>query len=302
MENESLLIIGTGALATFFAARLAAIGVAVSMLGTWEEGLAALNEKGARVDGENQAYRVNATADPVKCKGARFALVLLKAWQTERAAQQLSTCLAEDGIALTLQNGLGNDNVLSLFLGRERVGRGVTTLGVTLVAPGLVSLGGRGSISLERHPRLFLSEKMFTRAEMDVSFVDNVESLIWGKLVINSAINPLTALLHVKNGELLRNSFSHALMGELARETASVANSLGIALPFQNPEHAAEDVAWQTAENQSSMLQDVMRGVPTEINAINGAVISLAEEKNLPVPRNRTVWSLVKALPVHGKI
>jgi 2-dehydropantoate 2-reductase len=302
MNSDSILILGTGALATLFAARLAAAGVFITMLGTWPEGLAALSEKGVRVDGDDRAFHVHATDNPAECKGICFALVLVKAWQTERAAIQLSGCLAENGVALTLQNGLGNDTVLAWTLGLPRVARGVATLGATLLAPGLVCLGGVGTVSLESHPRLSPLKEMIHRAGFVVNVVSDLQSLVWSKLAVSSAINPLTALLRVKNGELLELPSARALMGELVRETAAVAKTLGVVLPFPGPELTAEEVAQRTAENQSSMLQDVLRGAPTEIDAINGAVVRLAEENNLKVPVNRTVWSLVKAIPVRGKI
>lgn len=302
MNSNSILIIGTGALATLFSARLAAAGVSITMLGTWLEGLAALSEKGVRMEGDDRAFQVHATDNPAECKDMRFALVLVKAFQTERAAHQLSGCLSEDGVALTLQNGIGNDILLAGTLGLHRVARGMTTLGATLIAPGLVCLGGDGTVSLESHPRLSPLAEMIHRAGFDVNEINDVQSLVWGKLVVSSAINPLTALLRVSNGELLELPSARALMGELARETAAVAKTLGVVLPFPDPELAAEEVAKRTGENQSSMLQDVLRGAPTEIDAINGAVIRLAEENNLKVPVNRTVWSLVKAIPVYGKI
>jgi 2-dehydropantoate 2-reductase len=143
---------------------------------------------------------------------------------------------------------------------------------------------------------------MIRRAGFDVNVVDDVKSLIWGTLVVSSAINPLTALLGTKNGELLELPSARTLMGELARETTAVANTQGVMLPFADPESAVEEVARQTAENQSSMLQDILRGAPTEIDAINGAVVRLAEEEKIAVPVNRTAWSLIKALSVRGKI
>ena len=302
LTNNSILIVGTGALATLFAARLSAAGVFVTMLGTWEEGLASLKNKGLRVDGDDQVFHVHATGNPVDCKGMRFALVLVKTWQTERAAHQLRTCLTKNGVALSLQNGLGNDTILASALGFPRVALGVTTLGARLLAPGLVCLAGEGPVSLESLPRLFPLEEMLHRASFTVDMVDNVQSLVWGKLVVSSAINPLTALLRVTNGELLTSPSARALMGALACETAMVAHKLGVALPFADPERAVVEVAQRTAENRSSMLQDVLRGAPTEIDAINGAVVRLAEERNLQVPVNRTVCSLVKAIPVRGKI
>jgi 2-dehydropantoate 2-reductase len=302
MNSDSILILGTGALATLFAARLAAAGVSITMLGTWPEGLAALRENGVRLDGNDRVFYVHATDDPAECKGFRFALVLVKAWQTERAAHQLSGCLAKNGVALTLQNGLGNDTVLAKALGLPRIARGVTTLGATLLAPGLVCLGGDGTVSMEVHPQLSPLGDIIHRAGFVVNTVSDLQSLVWGKLAVSAAINPLTALLRIKNGELLELPSARALMGELARETAAVAKTLGVSLPFPDPQLAAEEVAQRTAENQSSMLQDVLRSARTEIDAINGAVVRLAEENNLKVPVNRTVWSLVKAIPVRGKI
>jgi 2-dehydropantoate 2-reductase len=129
-----------------------------------------------------------------------------------------------------------------------------------------------------------------------------VRSLIWGKLVVSSAINPLTALLRIPNGELLESSFSIGLMRELAVETAKVAKKMGVILPFLDPENAPKKVAQQTKGNLSSMLQDVLRGAPTEIDAINGAIVRLAQQMDLQVSVNRIVWSLVKAIPVRGKI
>jgi 2-dehydropantoate 2-reductase len=143
---------------------------------------------------------------------------------------------------------------------------------------------------------------MIHRAGFVVKVLDNVQSLVWGKLVASSAINPLTALLQVKNGELLENPPARELMGELARETAAVAKMLGVILPFADPVRAVENVAQRTAENLSSMLQDILRGAPTEIDAINGAVVQIAEKKNLHVPVNRTIWRLVNAFRVRGNI
>jgi len=302
MKSDSILILGTGALATLFAARFAKTGVRVTMLGTWTEGLSALTKKGVKVEGEGRAIHVHATPNPAECEGMRFALVLVKSWQTERAARQLSNCLADDGVVLTLQNGLGNDTILSGILGLSRVARGVTTIGASLLAPGVVSLGGEGPVSLESHLRLSPLKEMIQQAGFDVNVSGNVQSLIWSKLVVSSAINPLTALLRVKNGELLKQQSARILMGDLARETAAVANLLEITLPFTDSVAAVEEVAQHTATNWSSMLQDVLRGSPTEIESINGAIIRLAEEKNHSVPVNRVVWLMVKALYVRGNI
>ncbi len=302
MKDDAILILGTGALATLFASRLAKAGMSVSMLGAWQEGLFALKKNGARVEGEKQGYPVLATDDPEKCKGVPNALVLVKSWQTTRAAEQLAGCLPGEGVALTLQNGLGNESILASRLGWDRVARGVTSMGATLLGPGVVSEGGIGPVTVEAGEHTGTLVRLLRRAGFDVEKVKDIKSRVWGKLVVSSAINPLTALLRVKNGVLLERPPARILLRELACETAAVAESEGVELPFANPGDAAEEVAQRTSDNLSSMLQDVMRGVETEIEAINGEVVRLAAAKNVNVPVNRAMVSLVNAIRVRGKI
>jgi 2-dehydropantoate 2-reductase len=114
--------------------------------------------------------------------------------------------------------------------------------------------------------------------------------------VINAAINPLTALLGVANGELLTRPPARALMVSLAREAPAVAVALGIRLPYPDPVVAVESIARRTGANLSSMLQDVRRGAPTEIDAICGAIVKAGEQTDVTTPVNRTMWHLVEAL------
>lgn len=296
---NDILIVGTGALASLFAARLARAGHPVTMLGTWEPGLQALRADGVRLveaNGNETQFPVNVVSSPDECEGMRYALVLVKAWQTQHAAIQLKECLADDGLVVTLQNGLGNREILIERLGASRVALGTTTTGATLLGPGLVKAGGEGTISIERHRALAPLEETLGKAGFDLQIVDDAQSLVWGKLVINAAINPLTALLRVQNGRLLENPSSRELMGKLAAETARAASAENIHLPFSDPIRAAEEVAHKTAENYSSMLQDVRRGAPTEIDAICGAVVNIAQKHNFETPTNWACWKLVKAM------
>lgn len=298
-QLPEILIVGTGALGVLFAARLARAGHRVTMLGTWKEGIAALQQQGARLidaDGNEGRFKVHATDDPRKCAGAKYALVLVKAWQTERAANQLKDCLADDGLAVTLQNGLGNYETLANVLESNRVALGSTTTGATLVAPGVARAGGEGVVSMQRHPSLNPIEAALTSAMFNVHLVEDAQSLVWGKLVINAAINPLTALLRVPNGELLNRPSAREMMGELARETAEVAHAEKIKLPFDDPVAMAEEVARKTAANQSSMLQDVLRSAPTEIDAICGAAVRAGQKHGIETPANLICWKLVKAI------
>src|SRR4030067_39225 len=155
MHSDPLLIAGTGAMACLFGARRAP-HTDVALLGSWPEGLAALGREGIRLesDGTSQTVRVRVTSAPSDCQGARRALVLVKSGQTESTAAQRAGCMAEDGVARTRQNGLGNLEHLQAALGNERAALGVTTVGATLLGPAHVRLGGPGTTYLAQNPRL----------------------------------------------------------------------------------------------------------------------------------------------------
>lgn len=293
------LIVGTGAMACLFAARLSASGIPVDMLGTWPEGLQTLQNRGVilvEADGSQRTFPVQASDDPANFAGARYALVLVKSWQTRRAALQLHECLAQDGVALTLQNGIGNRESLAEVLGAPRVALGVTTLGANLLEAGRVLAAGEGVISIGDHFHLDSLIELLRDAGFTVKDAPDPDVLLWGKLVINAAINPLTALLRVTNGELLNRPAARSLMVSLTREAAAVAAAQGFRLPYDDPIATVEEVAKHTAANRSSMLQDIQRGTPTEIDAICGAVVRAGEDTGVSTPVNYLVWQLVRAL------
>lgn len=300
-----ITIVGVGAMASLFAARLGQ-HVPIRMLGSWADAISAINADGITLEtaaGEKVVRPsallgagVHATTTPEECIGSQFALVLVKSWQTGRAAQQIKSFLAPDGVALTLQNGIGNFETLSAELGQDRAALGVTTQGATLIAPGRAREGGRGAIHIGAHPRIQPLVDLLIAADFETHVAPDVTSLAWGKLAVNAAINALTALLRVPNGELLERPSALALMDEAAREVAAVAAAKGIALPFLDPAARAREVAQATAQNRSSMFQDILRGAPTEIEAINGAVVREGRALGIGVPVNEALYRLVKAL------
>jgi len=296
MKREKVLIVGTGAMASLFAARLARVAE-VTLLGTWEAGLAALETHGVRLvatDETEESFVVRVARSPAHCLGANKAIVLVKAWQTRRAADQLKECLHPQGIALTLQNGLGNQEILQETLGEERVGFGVTTTGATILGPGRVRSGGKGPIHFKPQPSMNPLVELLGKAGFVMEPVEDVQGLLWGKLVINAGINPLTALLEVPNGALLESPSILEVMVSAAEETAAVAAALGVELPFADPGPQVMDVARNTGGNTSSMLQDIRRGAPTEIDAISGAIVREGERAGIATPINWTLWHLVR--------
>lgn len=293
-----LTLVGTGAMACLLGARLAPFAE-VTLTGTWAEGLAALREHGIQLETATGLTRVPVRAAHLHSgpPPAEFALVLVKAWQTEAVARYLPSLLTPSGLALTLQNGLGHYEVLVAALGPERAALGSTTLGATLLGPGHVREGGAGPIYLADQHRLRPLVDVLRRAGLEVhpTPLANLHSLVWGKLVVNCGINALTALLRVPNGELLNRPEAAQLMEEAALECARVAEAQNIPLPFADPIARVREVAQKTATNRSSMFQDILRGAPTEIDAINGAVARAGAGLGIPTPVNETLWRLVRA-------
>jgi len=292
-----ILIVGSGAMACLFGARLSAVGLEVHHLGTWPEGIRALQKTGIKLAGPQgwETYSVSASLDPEDYQNIQFAFVLVKSWQTNRAADQLAGILPSDGVVLTLQNGIGSGSTLKAALGEERVVQGVTSIGATLLGPGKVRPGGEGEIILCDHPRMDKLISFLKKAGFQTAVVSDLSSVIWEKLVINTAINPLTGLLGVPNGALLASRAARKILEQAAEETAAVAAAQGIGIVTQNPAQAARKVAAATAENHSSMLQDLLRGAPTEIEEICGAVVARADQLGLPAPVNRLLLGLIRA-------
>lgn len=296
--KDSVLIVGCGSMACLFAARLSAAGIPVIMLGSWAAGIEALQQRGVTLvecDGSRKTYPVRATTNPGECLGVHSALVLVKSWQTERAAEQLAACLPPEGVALTLQNGLGNREILIQTLGHGRVALGAVTIGANLLAPAIVKMAGEGVITLGEHPRLMKMEDLLEEAGFIVDSIPNLDGLLWGKLVINAAINPLTALFEIPNGEIVNNPYTLRIMKVIVAEVVDVASALGISLNYADAMAAVETVVHRTAENRSSMLQDVQRGAPTEIDAICGAIVNAGEKAGVETPVNRLLWQLIHA-------
>jgi 2-dehydropantoate 2-reductase len=229
-----------------------------------------------------------------------LAIVAVKSYQTAIVAPQIAVCLAPDGAALTMQNGLGNLELLQAALGPGRATQAVTSLGASLLGPGRIRFSGPGMTTFTRPENHLLADLVacFEKIGLPVDFSQDLTALVWGKLVVNSAINPLTALLNCSNGGLLSDPASRELLENVAAETAGIARKAKIKLPYPYKEAAAQTrhVAEITAANTSSMLADVRRGSPTEIEAINGAVVRRAESRGIDAPLNRTLYLLVKAL------
>lgn len=302
-----ITILGIGAMGSLFAAYLHPLAD-VTLLGHWKEQIAAIQQNGLlleEADGRITHHRLHITPNPDEATGADLVLILVKSHQTSPAAHTTQHVLAAGGLALTLQNGLGNLETLTTVLGPQHTAIGITSAGATLVKAGHIRVAGFGHTYLATtEPQLkadILMEvaALFRAAGFPTELTEHPESLVWGKLAVSAGINPLSALLGVPNGYLAEHRLARAIMGEAAHEVATLAQALGITLPYADAARRALEVAQNTAVNHSSMLQDVQRGAPTEIDAICGAVVAYGREQHIPTPVNQVLWRELRKIE-HG--
>jgi 2-dehydropantoate 2-reductase len=296
-------IVGAGAMGSLYGGKLAQAGAEVLLYDIFRAHVEAVNASGLTIEtlqGKQEVIRLKATVVPGDLADAEALLFFVKASATAAAARQFAGVAGPGAIAVTLQNGLGNERILREAFGAQRTAAGVTSQGATFLGPGRVRHAGTGPTHLcmsgRDNRKLAPLAEALARAGFETHLEESIDSLVWSKLVINVGINPLTALTGLPNGRLLDFPPLRSLMADLVGEAVRVAQARGIPLSYSEPLATVYSVAERTGRNRSSMLQDFDRRRPSEIDFINGAILREAEELGLEVPVNRTVTRLVQAL------
>jgi 2-dehydropantoate 2-reductase len=257
----------------------------------------AIEEGGLRISG-----RIEATVHPEARleppAEAELAIVCVKGFDTEAAAASLSGSTVET--CLSLQNGVGNESILADRLpATVTVLAGTCTYGALRPEPGEVRCTGIGEVALgaRRGGTSAAADRVgtgFERAGLSATVATDMPRRLWEKLAVNAGINPTTALSDVENGTAVGTDLG-AIARRAAAETARVAQKEGIDIEETAAERALERVAEATAENASSMRQDVLADRRTEIDSINGHVVDRADAHGIDAPINRTLAGLVRA-------
>ncbi len=302
-------IVGAGAMGSLYGSALASTGHDVVLYDINEEHVQAINSSGmvveeARSD-KTTVSRPQASTDPEAVTGSDVVIIFVKSTATEAVAKQFSSLLGEKGIVITLQNGVGNEAILKRYFGESRTAAGVTSQGATFLGPGRIRHAGKGPTHLcmsdNENSKLDDFVAALNEAGFETHIEENIDNLIWSKLVINVGINGLTALTGLHNGELLNFDETKELIRELVDEAVQVVRAKGLTLTYDNPVEMVYSVCEKTGGNRSSMLQDFDRGSRSEIDFINFAVVREAEERGIPAPVNLTVARLVKTYDhIHG--
>ncbi|MGE4413644.1 MAG: ketopantoate reductase family protein [Candidatus Caldatribacteriota bacterium] len=299
-----ITIVGAGAMGSLFGGLLAESGNEVLLIDIWQEHVDAINNKGLWIEGlsGDRFIKIKAATKASKTGGSSdLLIVFVKSYHTETAAKNISSLVGENTAILTLQNGLGNFEILSDILGYQKVVAGTTSYGATILGPGRVRHAGVGPTAIGEldgkiTPRLKEIAQLFNEAGIKTETTNNVIGLIWSKLLINVGINALGAILQVKNGALIRGEHTLKLQRVLLEEALEVARKKKIELTHQNMIEEVTQICEKTRDNLNSMLQDVLKKRKTEIDFINGAIVREGEKLNLSTPANQIITELIKAL------
>jgi 2-dehydropantoate 2-reductase len=286
-----------------YAGLLGAAGNEVWAIDPWEEHVAAIREHGLRVEGASgdRTVRVDATSDPADVGQVDLVVIATKAMHVRAAAQNAGSLLGPETVVLTMQNGLGSPEVAAEVLGSERVVVGIAGgFGASVVAPGSVHHHGMEVVRLGE-PRGPVSARVERIAEMwraagfTVQAEDDVERLVWEKLVCNVCFSGTCTVLERTIGEVLDDPHAWAVASACAREAYDVAVASGIALGFDDPDAYTAAFGSRIRDARPSMLLDRLAGRPSEIDAINGAVPPRAHALGVEAPFNAVVTALVNA-------
>ena len=296
------VIMGAGAMGSLFGGLLTRVGEEVWLVGNRKEQVDTICSVGLTLEekGKSQIIPMRATSDVASAGKADLVIFFVKTYDMEKAVLDALSLEKESTIFLTLQNGLGNEEVMCKKIDRKRVMLGITGHGATLLRPGHIRHAGWGKTFIGEldhriTDRAFRITQMFCNAGIDTEISPNIHNHVWEKLLVNVGINALTALTGFKNGQLVDYPETVRLMERLVSEAAEVARKKGVDID-ENPFDRVRKAAEATRENRSSMGQDFDHRRQTEIDAINGAIVREAQEMGIPVPFNQAVTDLVKTI------
>lgn len=262
-----------------------------------------LRQEGIKTEGLSGSMQVqmNISADPKEVGRCGLVIICVKSYSTEDACKDIKELVSDGTFILTLQNGIGNVQVLNDHFGSDKVIAGVTNHGATLLGVGHVRHAGKGDTIIGMSKGRVLGpikeiSGILSKAGFETKISKDIDSVVWGKLVINVGINALTAIVRLKNGMLIENNWTREILRSAVQEAVKVVKRKRIKLSYDDPIQKVESVCKSTASNVSSMLQDVLNNKRTEIDFINGAITRQGKALGIPTPVNEVLTALIKTI------
>jgi 2-dehydropantoate 2-reductase len=300
-----ILIVGCGAIGKLFGVKLSGGGHEVIFLDNDPEVVEAINLNGIRLtkldarDSESDLpIRAKATTDGASINSCDLIILAVKGYSTAPATKSVRHLVNRESPILTIQTGLGNIETMAEIINRVDILGGVTFLGATSLNRSRIRHAGIGPTLLGElegnwTERVKGVKKAFDAAGLQTQVSDNILGHIWSKTLVYAAVNPLTAILRLKNGQLVQKMESIALAKRLIDEGRLVAQAYGVQLPELDPYDLLLEVCHNTAENLSPMLQDILNTRPTEVEALNGAIHAMGKLRGISTPLHQAITELI---------
>ncbi len=299
------VVVGPGALGTLFSCMISRglkAEETLHLLDHDRERAAYLDSGGItyEYEGSRQLFRINVTDDLQKINDADVILLCVKSHDLQNCLARLQPCFSEKMLVLFLQNGIGHLEYLNRVFPATGL-LGSTTEGANMAGKGHVHHAGRGETKIGMigqdlsSPRLSALMDALRRAEMNVEVVPNVMRCVWDKLLINVGINCLTVIHDCPNGDLVKDPGKVEVLARAVREAQAVAHAMGYDVS-EDPVERCMEVCRKTAANISSMLQDIRRQRPTEVEAINGMIIRYGSQNGIATETNRYLVEKVREI------
>ncbi len=291
-------IVGAGAMGSLFAYFFKRAGISAVI---YERNAVAVNriKSGLYVilGGQRLGIDIEISEKPDVLNACGSVFLFVKSYSTDEAVRNIAPYLSSDCILVTLQNGIGNKDIIAGFIPEERIVYGSTIIGATKVDENTVSHGGSDEVIIggKNSDSVDKIKALLDLAGLAVTISYSPEEAVWKKAIINAGINPIGALLGIPNGKIIDNEYTRSIQEAVIREAVAVSAAHGLSLDPASLAKAAEDVCAKTAVNLCSMLQDVNARRKTEIDSINGSIVRYGEKYAIDVPVNRTLYGLIKA-------
>ena len=300
-----ICILGAGALGCALGAALTEAGNEVWLINRHAAQVDAMNQRGLllRDAGVDRAVPVHAATQPQAAGVVDLVILLVKSFHTREAMEPALSLLGPGTLVMSLQNGLGHEDILAGIVGRERLLAGKTYAGGSQLGPGHVLIGTRGKdthigeLDGSITPRVQRIADVFNAAGLETFVSGNILGTIWDKLLINVATGALTGITRLTYGELYQRPELEACGVAAVAEAMAVAKASGVQLSITDPRQA-----WLKAggglpyEFKTSMLQSLEKGSVTEIDFVNGAVVQRGEQCGVPTPVNQTLVACIKGI------
>ncbi len=294
-------ILGAGAMGSWFGGRLAESGTDVQLLTTNKAHRDAINSNGLILDTQGRRSTIVVLARAPEEIEAPVDLIILltKSFQSRDAMNAVAHAIGETTHVLSLQNGLGNSEIIEAFLPRERILIGNTMMPVDRIAAGVVRKTGNGITRFSGvvSQDLPLTAKIldaFSDTDIDIEHDESIQKAVWEKVAFNAGMNAVCALARGTPGNIGAATGAIELVKQVAAEVAAVGLTQGVVLDLDSVNQTIEYACANHKNHQPSMLQDLLAGKRTEVDALNGAIVTIAAGAGVPVPLNEVLFTLIK--------